>query len=154
MSSHDDRRGDVIDVLNGLIETCKDGQEGFQTAAESIEDPELGQLLHEYAQERAAFAAELQTAVRRLGGDPELKGTVGGALHRGWMNVKSTMTGQDAAAIFGAAETGEDSARQSYEEALATDLPADVRTMVDRQYLAVREAHDTVRMIRDRRRAA
>jgi uncharacterized protein (TIGR02284 family) len=70
------------------------------------------------------------------------------------MTVKSTMTGQDAAAIFGAAETGEDSARQSYEEALATDLPADVRTMVDRQYLAVREAHDTVRMIRDRRRAA
>jgi uncharacterized protein (TIGR02284 family) len=70
MSSHDDRRGDVIDVLNGLIETCKDGQEGFQTAAESIEDPELGQLLHEYAQERAAFAAELQTAVRRLAAIP------------------------------------------------------------------------------------
>ena len=83
-----------ISVLNDLIETSKDGQKGFATCAEDIKHPELKALFVKRSADCAAAAAELQTAVRALGGDPEESGSVAGALHRGWVDVKSMVTGK------------------------------------------------------------
>src|SRR4051794_34295120 len=74
---------DVISTLNGLIETCKDGQNGFQQAAEGVERSDLKSLFYEFSQQRAQFAGELQSLVQGLGGDPENSGSVAGAIHRG-----------------------------------------------------------------------
>ena len=60
---------DVISTLNNLIETCKDGQEGFQQAAEGVQNSQLKSLFYEFGQQRAQFAGELQGLVRELGGD-------------------------------------------------------------------------------------
>ena len=79
---------EVISTLNNLVETCKDGQNGFRTAAEGIKNPELTTLFNTYSQQRARFAAELQNEVRRLGGDPEETGSTAAVLHRGWINIK------------------------------------------------------------------
>jgi uncharacterized protein (TIGR02284 family) len=137
----------VISTLNGLIETCRDGQNGFQTAAEGVERSELKTLFHTYSQQRARFVGELQDEVRRLGGDPENMGSVAATLHRGWINIKSAVTGQDEAAIISECERGEDSAVSAYKSALAADLPAHVRSAVERQYANVKEAHDRVRAL-------
>ena len=74
---------DVISTLNGLIETCKDGQEGFTTAAEGIDRSDLKSLFYEFAQQRSQFAGELQSLVQSLGGDPANSGSVAAAMHRG-----------------------------------------------------------------------
>jgi len=144
---------DGIATLNDLIETCKDGEQGFRTAADAVRDPSIKQLFVQYAEQRAQFAAELQREVTRLGGEPEQSGSVSGSLHRGWMNLKSAITGQDEASVVAAAEEGEDVARSSYEKALAAELPPDVRRVVERQSAAVNEAHDRVRALK-RQRAA
>ena len=34
-------RGELIECLNDLIETCRDGESGFQTAADHVKDTEL-----------------------------------------------------------------------------------------------------------------
>ncbi|MQT72087.1 DUF2383 domain-containing protein, partial [Pseudomonas sp. FSL R10-0071] len=39
-----DLNKEAISVLNDLIETSKDGQEGFKTCAEDIKNPELKAL--------------------------------------------------------------------------------------------------------------
>jgi uncharacterized protein (TIGR02284 family) len=146
---------DVISTLNNLIETCKDGQEGFRNAAENVKDSELKAVFNRYAQERGQFATELQAQVRRLGGDPEKSGSMAGSLHRGWMNVKAAVTGGSEAAILNAAESGEDTAKRAYEEALRVgSLPADVRSIVETQARRVKDAHDRVRDLRDSRRSA
>lgn len=49
---------DVISVLNNLIETCRDGQNGFQAAAEGITQTEVKKLFAQYAQQRAQFVGE------------------------------------------------------------------------------------------------
>ena len=36
----------VISTLNDLIETCKDGQEGFRTCAENVQNSELKTLFN------------------------------------------------------------------------------------------------------------
>lgn len=137
----------VISTLNGLIETCRDGQNGFQTAAEGVTNSELKTLFHGYAQQRAQFVGELQTEVRRLGGDPENMGSVAATLHRGWINIKSTVTGKDESAIIAECERGEDSAVSAYRDALDEDLPANIRTIVDRQYADIKQAHDRIRAL-------
>jgi uncharacterized protein (TIGR02284 family) len=136
----------VISVLNSLIETCKDGQNGFQTAADGVKRSEFKSLFYQYSQQRAQFAGELQEEVRRRGGDPEQAGSVAATLHRGWMNIKSAVTGEDETAILAEAERGEDTAVASYKDALAdANLPADLRSIVERQYAQVQEAHDRIR---------
>ncbi len=138
----------VISCLNNLIETCKDGQDGFKTAAEGVDRSELKTLFYEFSQQRATFAGELQTEVRRLGGDPEKTGSVAASLHRGWIDIKSAVTGHDDNAVIAECERGEDSAVSNYKDALKdAGLPSDVRTLVERQYAAVQAAHDRVRAL-------
>src|SRR5437868_1071070 len=86
---------DVISCLNGLIETCKDGEEGFREAAAGVERSDLKSLFAEFSLQRAQFAGVLQELVRSLGGDPESEGSFSGALHRGWIDLKSALTGKD-----------------------------------------------------------
>jgi uncharacterized protein (TIGR02284 family) len=141
---------EAISTLNDLIETCKDGEEGFKTAAEALRDPSVKQLFLGFAQQRSQFAAELQREVSGLGGEPERSGSVTASLHRGWMNLKSAITGQNDASVIAAAEEGEDVAKASYEKALRAELTPDVRRIVERQYAAVKDAHDRVRQLKQR----
>jgi uncharacterized protein (TIGR02284 family) len=138
---------DVISTLNNLIETCRDGQNGFQTASEGVTNSELKTLFLGYSQQRAQFAGELQSEVRRLGGDPENTGSVAASLHRGWINIKSAVTGKDEAAVIAECERGEDSAVRNYKDALAENLPENIRAIVQSQYTQVQEAHDRVRSL-------
>ncbi|HSI88308.1 MAG TPA: PA2169 family four-helix-bundle protein [Pyrinomonadaceae bacterium] len=140
---------DMISTLNGLIETCRDGQEGFKEAAEGVERSDLKSIFYEYSQQRASFVGDLQSLVQTLGGDPENTGSFAGTLHRGWINIKSAVTGQDDAAILNEAERGEDSAKNAYKDALALALPDYIRQTVEKQYAGVQEAHDKVKALRD-----
>ena len=144
----------TISTLNGLIETCKDGQEGFKEAAEGVERSDLKSLFYEIGQQRAKFAGELQSLVREMGGDPETTSSTAGALHRSWINIKSLVTGKDEAGILNEAERGEDSAKKAYKDALATNLPANAQTVVQKQADEVNKAHDKVRDMRDSANAA
>ncbi|MCA1632785.1 MAG: PA2169 family four-helix-bundle protein [Acidobacteria bacterium] len=138
---------EVISTLNNLIETCRDGQNGFQTAAEGVEVSTLKTLFLGYSQQRARFVGELQDEVRRLGGDPENAGSVAATLHRGWINLKSAVTGKDDDAVVAECERGEDSAVANYRDALSTDLPANIRSVVERQSGEVKQAHDRIRSL-------
>jgi uncharacterized protein (TIGR02284 family) len=63
-------REELIARLNDLIQTCRDGEQGFQLASESIKDASLKALFKRCSLQRAQFATELQAEVRQLGGDP------------------------------------------------------------------------------------
>lgn len=140
---------DVISTINGLIETCKDGQEGFKQAAEGVQNSQLKTVFYELGQQRSQFVGELQGLVRELGGDPENSGSFTGAIHRGWINIKSAVTGKDDTAILNECERGEDVAKNAYKAALELSLPANVQSTVQNQYSAVQAAHDQVKGLRD-----
>jgi uncharacterized protein (TIGR02284 family) len=140
---------DVISTLNGLIETCKDGQEGFTTAAEGIERSDLKSLFYEFAQQRSQFAGELQSLVQSLGGDPENTGSIAGTIHRGWIDIKSAVMGKDEKSILNECERGEDSAKNAYKSALQEGLPTNILDTVQTQYTAIQSAHDRIKALRD-----
>jgi uncharacterized protein (TIGR02284 family) len=144
----------AISVLNDLIETCKDGEQGFRTAAEGVENSELRTLFNMYAQQRARFGAELNNEVLRRGGDPAKSGHVSAAFHRGWIDIKQAVTGKSESAIVDECERGEDFAKSNYENALKKTLPSDLLSLVEAQYEEVRDAHDRVRALRQAVHAA
>jgi uncharacterized protein (TIGR02284 family) len=55
------------------------------------------------------------------------------------------IAGKNDSAIIAEAERGEDVAVQVYLSAMQTDLPPEVRSIVDRQLTQVKTAHDSVR---------
>ena len=144
-----------IDILEDLIETCRDGENGFKQAAEKINDPEIRSFFLTQSTERAEFAKELEAEVQRLGkSNPEHKGSTAGALHRSWMGLKEALGG-GTKSILESAEKGEDSAKDAYEKALKDeDLPPIARPIVQRQAQIIRFAHDRVRHLRDTAKAA
>jgi uncharacterized protein (TIGR02284 family) len=141
-------KDDVIATLNDLIETSRDGEEGFRTCADGVKSSQLKQMFQQAASRCAQAVSELQAQVRALGEDPETRGSVSGSLHRAWVDIKSTITGMDEAAVLAECERGEDVAIKAYEDALSKELPADVRSMIERQYQGVRQHQDRVRQLR------
>ena len=145
---------DVVDVLNDLLETSRDGEQGFRASAEQAQNGELQNFLARRAGECAQAAAELEQAVRAHGGTPADGGTMTGAMHRGWVAIKTAMVANDDKAVLEECERGEDAAVASYRNALQHALPPGVRSLVERQAAGAQRNHDEVRALRNRYRAA
>ncbi len=143
----------ILTVVNELIETSRDGEMGFTKSAEEVKEPQLKSLFLKNAQYCSVAARELEQQLIALGEKPEEGGSVSGALHRGWVNVKAAVTGHDTAAILAETERGEDYAKKVYGEALQVELPAALRELIERQYAGVLANHDEVRDLRDTYRA-
>lgn len=141
-------------VIEDLVETLEDGEKGFSEAAEKLSEgghTELAEQMREFSDQRARFSSELRTMAQSAGAELDEEGSAGGALHRGWMDLKAALTGDDPHAILAAAESGEDHAVSEYEDALEEDsLSGQLRDFVARQADEVRRAHNVVRDLRDR----
>ncbi len=142
-------REDIIAIMNDLIEISMDGQEGYLRATNGVADPDIKKLFFEYSQQRAQFAGELQGEVHKLGGAPARSGTLRGVIHRGWMNIRSLITGHDEVAILVECERGEEAAMRNYKEALDRELPTGIRQLLRNQYAEICQAHEHIRNLRD-----
>jgi uncharacterized protein (TIGR02284 family) len=135
---------EVRGILNDLIETCKDGEQGFRTAAEKAKESSLKSLFTKYSLQRAEYGRELQALVTQMGGDPATSGHVSASLHRGWMNLKEALSKNEDKALIEECEAGEDAALKNYREARTKALPVSVTTTLQRQSTGVEEAHRTL----------
>ncbi|WP_018230828.1 ferritin-like domain-containing protein [Methyloversatilis universalis] len=141
------------DTLNALIETCRDGEYGFNECATRARASQLKALFRARADAYRCAADTLQNVVSSGGVEPDTGGSVGGALHRSWVGLRSALTGDDNVAMLNEAERTEDRALLRYRDALSRSLPADVRLVVEHQLLAVRHSHDRICLLRDQYRA-
>lgn len=141
----------ALSVLRDLIETARDGQEGFRKASESVaDDPELKMLLSSLSLQRAKFAGELESQAIAMGEPRFDQGpSLPGAAHRWWMGLRASVTRGDNHAILAECERGEDAAKEAYNRAMEDELPDPVREIVNRQRREVLAAHNTIRALRD-----
>jgi uncharacterized protein (TIGR02284 family) len=134
------------EVLHHLIEICRDGEHGFRTAAEYVQDPKLKSLFMTLAEERQRFATDLVPHLQRLGGRADAdEGSSTAALHRGWMNVKGHVPGHQDHTIVTEAKRGEHAALNAYEEALKGMLPPTVSSLIEAQRDAMQKRSDEIR---------
>ena len=137
-------------LLNDLIETSHDGEQGYAKASRQVHDLALKGAMVEGAMRCREGARELEALAREMGFEPARGGSLAGAVHRGWMSLRGATTTRDAPAVLAECEHGEDFARVRFEMALAEDLPAPLREVVSRQYQGVLQNHARVRELRDR----
>ncbi len=132
---------DTILQLNHLTETCKDGELGYRTAAESVHNTELASVFSDYSKQRGQFARALQSEVERMGGTAAESGTLGATMFRGWINLKSALSGGDGGAIVAACESGEEVAVGAFELVANMDITGPARLLVEKQARQIGEAH-------------
>jgi uncharacterized protein (TIGR02284 family) len=146
----------LVNVIERVIDTCRDGEDGYRDAAEHITDAGLSTFFAEQSLQRAHFARQLTEELERQGRwQTTREGSVGGSIRRAWFDVKRTLGGGDIA-ILEAVEAGEDAARDAYTKALQeeADVPASVQALLRTQAQTVFAAHDHVKILRDRYKAA
>ena len=142
----------TTETLDHLMQTLEDGAKGFTDAADKLGDitrPDIATAFRGFADQRTRFHSELKTLSLALGHEPEEKGTVAATLHRSWMGIKDLISGKDPDGVLDAAEQGEDHAVSVYRKACDEELPADVRTVVERQLAAINVSHEAVKQLRN-----
>jgi uncharacterized protein (TIGR02284 family) len=144
-----DMVADDTTALNTLIGTLIDSIEGYQKAAADTTNQRFAEMFNARARERQQVLTGLQAAVARLGGNPEDDGTTSGAVHRGWMNLKEAVLGQDDETIVKTVEEGEDYLKEKFETVMNNkDLPMEARSAVEQAWQSVRAGHDEMSQLK------
>lgn len=144
----------IARAFTDILNLNRTSVKGYQEAAEEVKSPELKSKLSEYSQQRAGFVSALEGYAKQYGIEAGENSTIesvatdaAAAVHRGWINIKSTLTGQDDSAVLEAAETGEASALKAYETALsAQEIPAGAKTVFQQQHDAILQAKNWLSM--------
>ncbi|WP_374951037.1 PA2169 family four-helix-bundle protein [Mucilaginibacter sp.] len=110
----------VTNDLAEILELVNDGKEGYHSAAEATENPNLQALFSRISGERIVYAAELKEHIELHGevADNE-NGDLKGGLHRAWLNVKQAFSSKEDQTILTAITTGELAAIEKYNECIA-----------------------------------
>jgi uncharacterized protein (TIGR02284 family) len=140
---------EIINKLNHLIAIAEDGRLGYENAADDVKDENMKNLFLRFSNQRAGYISDLRSQITSLGGDPEDKGGPLGAIHRVWIDLKSTFRSGDKNAIINACITGEQAAISAYEGALKEDyIIGQARTVIGEQLKGIQQALDTIRSYR------
>jgi len=143
---------EVEGTLRYVIQSLIDGQEGFQKIGEHLRDETLRRYFAAESLKRAQFRGALEEVLHQESvHDVKEKGTVGGAVHRTWGDIKAHLGGGDHT-LLETAEAGEDTAKKAYKDALEKELPLPIKQMLDTQYAHVQTSHDYVKAARDSRK--
>lgn len=109
---------DTAEGLNHLIIIANDGKEGYAQAADIVADPMLKAMFSRLAAERAEFASQLRTLVVVTGIEPETGTGPLGALHRVWVDIKSSIVTNDDQSVLKECIRGDETAISAYETVL------------------------------------
>lgn len=133
----------VSKKLNELLEKTYDAERGYKLAAENVENPTIKKFLNDKVQQRYTFGHQLKNEISEFGQLPEKGGSVKGDLHRAWMNLTSTLSGNETERILEEVERGEQKSIENYNEILKDKelvLPASTENMLKKQRDAIKSA--------------
>lgn len=129
--------------LEEVIDICNDGVQGYETAAEKIEDKDesLKTLFLRLAQQRKGFIEKLKTEGIRLGLEFKETGTVKGFFHRTWLTAKANFSSDEKQKIIDEAMTGEKKAIDVYNKVMADkEIPDYMLKIMEEQQMLVKVA--------------
>lgn len=119
-------------TLDSIIRKNKEADESLKVAARSMKNQDLKVLFMSLADQCAKFAGDLQRELgREDSSGPE-----------GVREDDEELGAYDEASVVSACEAIEGKVQKSYEEALKKNLPFDVRSALERQYMEVKTAHE------------
>ncbi|MBO3100143.1 ferritin-like domain-containing protein [Gelidibacter pelagius] len=147
MSNYTDKLGNR---LNDLLEKNYDAEEGFKKASENAKHVGLKSYFSNKAKERYNFGHELKSELKSFGQEPDKGGSVTGAAHRTWMEVKSWFSTDDDEAMLEEAIRGEKASVDEYKDVLKeTALPGSTQELLQRQKNAIEHGLVNIKRLED-----
>lgn len=140
---------DTVKTLNGLLEICRDGEFGFRECATHTQASHLKIVMAQRAEDCRLAEVDLMTLIMQMGGNCDEGGTAMGAVHRGWVAVKGTITGYSDLDMLNECERAEDVALAHYRKALIHHLPDAAHALVKHQTSGAQRNHDQIKALRD-----
>ena len=135
--------------LNELLEKTYDAEKGYKTAADNTEMISIKKFLTDKARQRYNFGHELKKEIMEYGQLPEKGGSIKGDLHRGWIQLKSSLASNKTEQILEEVERGEKASLESYDEILKDRdmvLPPSTENLLRKQRDDIQAALNTARM--------
>lgn len=109
---------DTVNVLQNIIEKNYDAEKGYKKAMTDAKNPALKNFLAQQAAQRSRFATTIDSRLRQLGETPKESGSVTGTLHRAWIDIKSSLSGNDDEAVLEEVIRGEKASVDEYQDVL------------------------------------
>src|SRR5438105_3094153 len=107
----------TLKTLNNLIEALQHDENGYSTAAESVDNEIQKTTFNAFAMKRAQLREELQKKAKELGADlGNLPSPSQKVASDGWQAIKATANNKDQPAIFEILKNGEKGTQKIYEE--------------------------------------
>ncbi len=137
-------------AIRNLISVLRDSEKGFADIGEHIKDSGYKSFFLAESRVRGSYAAEIERTVNFVtDANVHETGTISGALHRAFGDLKAHLGASDHS-LLETAEQGEDVAKKAYKEALEdTSVSDTLRALIAQQAEHVNQSHDKVKALRD-----
>jgi uncharacterized protein (TIGR02284 family) len=129
----------TLRALHDLAATCNDAAEGYAKAAKAVHDTDFSDWLAAVSNKREQFSADIENAIRNLGGESREDLHQGGILHGGWVDLEKRLRPKDEQEVVQNCITGDTGTLKHYDHTLAQSLSPEMRSLVQGQMAAVQE---------------
>lgn len=145
-----DHHDAVLAAVRSILDACRDGEHGYTQAANDVQDAGLKELFGIYASQRRGFAEAIEKLIPSLAAEPRRSESLGGRIHRRWLDIRATIDHGSAASMLAECERGENAARTRYEHALSLPMPSHLRETLLGHLTEIRLIHDQLDRMRGR----
>jgi len=133
----------LAQILEHLIDVCSDSEKRYHHASLDVGKSYLERFFNEQSAAGRRAADQLRVERARLGPDGHTSGTGGGFIDRAAMDFNVVMSMGDTGVVDWCRKDAQ-TVIDEYRAALAQELPAPVRNMLERQLSEVRDAVATL----------
>ncbi|QED36920.1 PA2169 family four-helix-bundle protein [Antarcticibacterium arcticum] len=141
---------ELVENLQELLEKNLDAEKGFKNALDETKNVHLKQFFKKQAIQKNRFVTELDYVIRSLNEEPKEKGSTLGGLHRVWMDLKTSLSGDKDEAVLEEVIRGEKASEKEYEEKLKDHFfPVDIAELLNKQLAEIRLTLAKVKTLED-----
>lgn len=148
--AREDSHKETVNLLQGILEKNYDAEKGYKKAMTDAENPALKNFLQAQALQRSNFATAIDKELRDLGEEPKESGSVTGSLHRAWIDIKSSVAGNDDEAVLEEVIRGEKASVDEYQDAINNNaLPPKIDSVLKSQLRDIQGTLSRVKTLED-----
>ncbi len=140
----------LVNNLQELLEKNYDAEKGFTKAMKDAKNNNLKQYFKYQAAQRSQFANELTDEIRSLNETPKESGSTTASLHRTWIDIKSSLSGDKDEAVLEECIRGEKASVEEYEKRLQENrFPTQIESTLTNQKSRIQNTLNKVKTLED-----
>lgn len=141
---------DTVKALQDILEKNYDAEKGYKRAMQDAKTPALKNFLRQQALQRSDFATAIDKKLHDLDETPIENGSVSGTLHRAWINIKSSVAGNEDEAVLEEVIRGEKASIDDYQDVIEKNILApEISSLLESQLTDIQNTLSRVKTLED-----